>query len=204
MDDIKELIDDIKNPKVSGISKFRDLDAMVKDYFSDGIITDKELMTLDRIDALLTNEFRVAQEHIAKMDKKSPSYGAAQELLNYMYRCRNLIDKCPIYQAYLNEANIIKERYEDMLLYGRYNDVLGFENSNKKVTAHAFVAQDGKRMAIVAANQLREEQSLKCEITVPGFRYVEHSTLGNAKVANGGKRLTLGQYDLAVLLFEKE
>lgn len=121
-----------------------------------------------------------------------------------IYRCRDLIDKCPIYQAYLNEANIIKERYEDMLLYGRYNDVLGFENSNKKVTAHAFVAQDGKRMAIVAANQLREEQSLKCEITVPGFRYVEHSTLGNAKVANGGKRLTLGQYDLAVLLFEKE
>lgn len=103
MDDIKELIDDIKNPKVSGISKFRDLDAMVKDYFSDGIITDKELMTLDRIDALLTNEFRVAQEHIAKMDKKSPSYGAAQELLNYMYRCRNLID------AAHNKAKVYNE-----------------------------------------------------------------------------------------------
>ena len=64
--------------------------------------------------------------------------------------------------------------------------------------------KDGKKMAVVVANQLREAQTLKTKLEVPGFRYVEHSTLGNAKVTNGGKRLTLGQYDLTVLLFEKE
>ena len=121
-----------------------------------------------------------------------------------IYRCRDLIDKCPIYQAYLNEANIIKEKYEDMLLCGRYMDTKGIDCSNKEVEARAYLSNDGQKMAVVVANQLREAQTLKTKLEVPGFRYVEHSTLGNAKVANGGKRLTLGQYDLAVLLFEKE
>ena len=121
-----------------------------------------------------------------------------------IYRSRDLIDKCPEYQAYLNEANIIKEKYEDMLLCGRYMDEIGFENSNKSITAHAFLSQDGNRMAIVAANQLREKQSLITSIKVPGFRYVEHSTLGNASVEKQGDKIVLGQYDLAVLVFEKE
>ena len=121
-----------------------------------------------------------------------------------IYRCRDLIDKCPIYQAYLNEVNIIKEKYEDMLLCGRYMDTKGIDCSNKEVEARAYLSNDGQKMAVVVANQLREAQTLKTKLEVPGFRYVEHSTLGNAKVTNGGKRLTLGQYDLAVLLFEKE
>ena len=83
-------------------------------------------------------------------------------------------------------------------------DVLGFENDNKAVTAHAFLSQDGAKMAVVVANQLREEQTLKTSIKVPGFNYVEHSTLGNALVEKSGKRITLGQYDLAVLLYEKK
>ena len=121
-----------------------------------------------------------------------------------IYRSRDLIDKCPIYQAYLNEANIIKEKYEDMLLCGRYVDVIGFENDNEDVTAHAFLSKDGQKMAVVAANQLREKSTLYTSIVVPGYRYVEHSTLGDALVDQQGKSITLNQYDLAVLVFEKE
>jgi hypothetical protein len=121
-----------------------------------------------------------------------------------IYRSRDLIDKCPHYQAYLNSANIIKEKYEDMLLCGRYVDTKGIECSNKDMEARAYLNQDGKKMAVVVANQLREEQTLKGKLDVPGFRYVEHSVLGNALVEKAGKRITLGQYDLAVLLFEKE
>ena len=121
-----------------------------------------------------------------------------------IYRSRDLIDKCPIYQSYLNDANIIKEKYEDMLLCGRYMDEIGFENENKSVTAHAFLSQDGSKMAIVAANQLREKQTLLTSIKVPGFRYVEHSALSNASVEKQGDKIVLGQYDLAVLVFEKE
>jgi hypothetical protein len=121
-----------------------------------------------------------------------------------IFRCRDLIDKCPIYQAYLNEANIIKEKYEDMLLCGRYMDTKGIEFSNKNMEARAYLSKDGKKMAVVVANQLREAQTLKSTLSVPGFRYVEHATLGNASVAKNGKQTTLNQYDLAVILFEKE
>jgi hypothetical protein len=121
-----------------------------------------------------------------------------------IYRSRDLIDKCPQYQAYLNEANIIKEKYEDMLLCGRYMDTKGIELSNKNMEARAYLSKDGKKMAVVVANQLREAQTLKSTLSVPGFRYVEHATLGNASVAKNGKQTTLNQYDLAVILFEKE
>lgn len=121
-----------------------------------------------------------------------------------IYRSRDLIDKCPQYQAYLNQANIIKERYEDMLLCGHYMDTKGIEYTNKDIEARAYLSKDGKKMAVVAANQLRDAQTLKSELSVPGFRYIECSTLGNAAVKSNGKQVVLGQYDLAVLLFEKE
>ena len=91
-----------------------------------------------------------------------------------------------------------------MLLCGRYMDVKGIESSNKVVEVRAFLAKDGKRMAVVLANQLREAQKLTTKLSVPGFRYVEHSTLGDASVDKRGSKIILGQYDLAVLLFEKE
>ena len=85
-------------------------------------------------------------------------------------------------------------------MLGIFRDVLGFENSNKKVQAKAFVGD--KRMAIVATNEF-DQEVLSTNISVPGYRYAECQTLGNAKVSADGKRVELGQYDLAVLVFEK-
>lgn len=100
------IIDDVRNPNVSYAAKYQDLDALVQQFFADGDISASELKTLGRLDSLLTREFRVAQDYIGKMDKKSPLYAAAQELLTYMYRCRNLIDsahdKAQVYHA-INE-----------------------------------------------------------------------------------------------------
>lgn len=107
MTDVNQLLDEIRNPKVSVVSKFHDLDALVKEFFSDGVISGVELGTLDRMDALLTKEFRVAQEYIGKMDKKSPMYESAKYLLEYMYRCRNLID------AAHNKAKVYNELTQD-------------------------------------------------------------------------------------------
>lgn len=119
-----------------------------------------------------------------------------------IYRCRDLIDKCPVYQAYLADVNALKERYEETLLCGRYTDSLGIECSNAQVEARGFVA--GDKMAVVVANQQREPQTLTAKIEVPGYRYVEHTALRTGTVAKGGRRVTLRQYDLALLLFEKE
>ena len=70
-----------------------------------------------------------------------------------IYRCRNIIDDTPVYQAYLAEANKIKEEYKDCLLLGRYNDVFGFTCSDNEIDARSFLSEDGKKMVIVAANQ---------------------------------------------------
>lgn len=97
------MIDEVRNPKVSYAAKYQDLDEMVQRFFADGEISAMELKTLDRLDSLLTRQFRVAQDYIGKMDKSSPMYAAAQELLTHMYRCRNLIDsahnKAKVYHA---------------------------------------------------------------------------------------------------------
>lgn len=102
------MIDEVRDPKVSYVAKYQDLDEMVQRFFSDGEISDMELKTLDRLDSLLTRQFRVAQDYIGKMDKNSPMYAAAQELLTHMYRCRNLIDgahdKARVYHAMGDES----------------------------------------------------------------------------------------------------
>ena len=117
-----------------------------------------------------------------------------------IYRCRGLIDETPRYQAYLAKVNAVRDRYADCLLLGTFRDELGFENSNKSVQAKAFFGKD--RVAVVATNEY-DKATISTSISVPGYRFVEASTLGNAKVQNGGKEVLLGEYDLAVLLFEK-
>ena len=118
-----------------------------------------------------------------------------------IYRCRSLIDETPTYQAYLAKVNAIRNKYIDCLMLGTFRDVLGFENSNAKVQAKGFFGE--KRVAVVATNEF-DKGVLTTSIKVPGYRFVESSTLGNAKVAEGGKSVALGQYDVAVLVFEKE
>lgn len=119
-----------------------------------------------------------------------------------IYRCRGIISDEPVYQAYLAQANAIKERYKDCLMAGRYQDVLGFTCSNAKLDARSFA--NGNRMAVVVANQ---QSGKACKqrgrICVPGYRFVEASTTGTGKVNRKGTRVKLGQYDMAVLLFEK-
>ena len=85
-------------------------------------------------------------------------------------------------------------------MLGTFRDVFGFESSNKNVQAKAFVGE--KRMAVVATNEF-DKGILSTSISVPGYRYVECQTLGNAKVSADGKHVELGQYDLVVLVFEK-
>lgn len=118
-----------------------------------------------------------------------------------IYRCRNLIDDTPLYQAYLNKVNAIKTKYQDELLLGRYNDVLGFSNSNHAADARSFVGE--RRMAVVVANQNRAASVVKTRISVPGARLVDWSVLGGAEVSKTGS-VRLGQYNLAVLIFEKD
>lgn len=117
-----------------------------------------------------------------------------------IYRCRDLIDDTPVYQAYLAKMNAIRERYGDELMFGRYNDDLGIDVSASGLEVRSFVSEDA--MAVVIANQANPK-SVTTKISVPGYEYAESSVLGNAQVGKSGKKVKLGQYDLAVLLFRK-
>ena len=118
-----------------------------------------------------------------------------------IYRCRDLIDDCPIYQAYLGQANKLRTKYKEELLLGKYRDTLGFKNSNKQADARAYFSEDGKKVAIIVANQNKVASTVTTHIDVPGYKLSESSSLGKAQVS--GQDVTLGQYDLALLLFKK-
>ena len=117
-----------------------------------------------------------------------------------IFRCRDIISAAPVYQAYLAKVNEIKEKYADCLLYGRYDDCFGFTSSNPGLDARAFVGKE--RMAIVVANQTGDKAQ-STRISVPGHKYIEASVTGNGKVSSDGTKVTLGQYDMAVLVFER-
>ena len=117
-----------------------------------------------------------------------------------IFRCRDLITAVPVYQAYLAQVNAIKEKYADCLLCGRYEDTLGFSTSNERLDARAFVGED--RMAVVVANQ-KEACTLRSSLKVPGYTFVESSVTGKGKVSRNGKKVRLGQYDMAVLVFKR-
>lgn len=114
-----------------------------------------------------------------------------------------MIDDTPVYQAYLAKANEIKEHYKECLMLGRYNDVIGIENSNKEADARSFVSKDGSKVAVVVANQFGPS-TLSTSVKVPGYRYSESMILGEAKVGTDGRKITLNRYGLAVLLFEAQ
>ena len=116
-----------------------------------------------------------------------------------VFRCRDLIDKTPKYQAYLRQVNDIRLRYADCIMQGRYRDVLGFENTNPEVDAKAFVGKN--RMAVIAINETSAKPQ-ETRISVPGYKYAGHSSIGDATVT--GDKVTLGKHGVAVLIYDKQ
>ena len=114
-----------------------------------------------------------------------------------VFRCRGLIDETPVYQQHLAQINAIRHAYPDLLLRGRFVHTDGFTCSNPDIVARGFAS--GSRLAVVATS-LREGTRTG-RIDVPGYRFVESRTIGQARVRGG--RISLGQHDLAVLVFEK-
>lgn len=122
-----------------------------------------------------------------------------------IYRCRGIISDTPVYQAYLKQVNDIKEKYKDCLLLGRYNDVFGFTCSKDELDARSFLSEDGNKMAVVVAHQdMDNPDKVSAVITAPGWRLADSSVTGDGRVAGcRNVRVRLGQYDMAVLMFEK-
>ena len=114
-----------------------------------------------------------------------------------VFRCRGLIDETPVYQEHLAKINAIRHDFPELLLEGRYTATDGFSCSNAALTARSYSAAG--RMAIVVTNTGAKKQ--KGKINVPGYKLTDSRNIGG-KV--GGNSVTLGQNELAVLIFEKQ
>ena len=115
-----------------------------------------------------------------------------------VFRCRGLIDETPVYQAHLAKINALRHAWPELLLEGRYTATEGFTCSNPELTARSF--RSGDRMAIVVTNTGEKRQVGTIE--VPGYRFVEGRDLDFTPLRS--QKLDLGQYDLDVLVYEKE
>ena len=118
-----------------------------------------------------------------------------------IFRCRGIISDAPVYQAYLKQANDLKDKYAECLLLGRYNDCFGFTCSDPGLDARSFLSEDGRKMAVVVANQdTGAARVISAKIDAPGYHPVSGDATGSGKVS--GNHVKLGQFDMAVLLFE--
>lgn len=120
-----------------------------------------------------------------------------------IFRCRGIISDAPVYQAYLKQVNALKEKYKECLLLGRYNDVFGFSCSSDRLDARSFVSEDGRRMAVVVAHQdPANRKRIRASVQAPGFHLVDADATGTGRVK--GTKVDLGQFDMAVLLFQRD
>ncbi len=120
-----------------------------------------------------------------------------------IYRCRDLIDKTPVYQAYLAKVNRLRDKYGDLLLSGLYRDTDGFLSDNSRISARCF--RNGDRLAVVVTQS--SEKTATTRIRVPGYAFKESDGAGEMTVGSapdGGQSVQAGRDGIAVLVYQKE
>ena len=118
-----------------------------------------------------------------------------------VFRCRGLIDETPHYQQYLSQINAIRHKYPELLLgAGRFVHMDGFTCAGDGVIARGYA--NGDRLAIVVTTN--EEGGAGCRLDVPGYEYIECSSIGDVKVSSSGKDISMDQYGITVLIYERK
>jgi hypothetical protein len=116
-----------------------------------------------------------------------------------IYRCRATIVEAPHYNAYLTQANRLRQKYAELLLEGTYRDSEGFALDNAEIDARCFTS--GNRLAVVLAQSHLETAA--ATLQVPNHRFVEHDGLGETEVTGDGSQIRLKRHALAVTIWEK-
>ncbi|MDD5728981.1 MAG: hypothetical protein PHV59_10495, partial [Victivallales bacterium] len=118
-----------------------------------------------------------------------------------IYRCRATIAQTPHYQAYLKQANRLRDKYSELLLNGMMCDSDGFEIDNPELSASAFTA--GRRLAVLVTQSHLDRA--ECRVRASGYHFEEYDGIGAIKVTAlaAGCELTVGRHGLAVLIFSK-
>ena len=120
-----------------------------------------------------------------------------------IYRCRDLIDKAPVFKKQLIAINKIREKYPELLLLGTYRDTEGFTNSNQVVQARAFEYKGDLALVATQSNL----SAAKTTITVPDKNYKTFEMIGNGSVvsnSNLSQEITLEKNAIVVLIYRKK
>lgn len=80
-----------KRSRFPTMSRYRDLMTFVKNAFADGVISDTELMQIEKAEKDILLEYQVAADVFYKMNPNDPAYGAAKRLLWHLHRCNVLM-----------------------------------------------------------------------------------------------------------------
>ncbi len=123
-----------------------------------------------------------------------------------IYRCRRTIAETPNYSAYLAKANVLRDKYAELILNGKYLDTTGFNCDNSEVEGRAFVA--GNKCAVVLTQSHLAQT--KAVVSVADSIFREWGMLGEVLVENSrpgpgngtSVEVTLPRHGLAVLVFE--
>lgn len=119
-----------------------------------------------------------------------------------IYRCRALIDETPNYQTYLTQVNQLKQRFQNLLLLGKYTDTEGFTHSNPNIEARRF--EYGNQAAIVLTQSHLSMATTLLSIPA-GYTYAESGSVGKVgvKPAKTTIQIDLPQHGLAVIVLKK-
>ncbi len=118
-----------------------------------------------------------------------------------IFRCRATIASAPKYGEYLAQANVLRHDLKDFLHNGQFLDDTAFICSHADIRAKAFTS--GDRLLIMATH--RGNETLKGELSVPGFKLEDSRGLGAFSVTskNAALEIELPPDSLAALLFRK-
>ena len=117
-----------------------------------------------------------------------------------IYRCRKTIKETPKYRAYMKQVNRLREKYQNLLLKGDFNDNCGLELSNPEIEATSF--DNGNKKAVVLTQSYSDE--LSTELNVPGYSYVGHDGIGDFTFENDSNmQITLKRNAVMVIKFEQ-
>jgi len=117
-----------------------------------------------------------------------------------VHRCRQTVAYTPNYQAYLNQTNGLRAKHAELLIHGRYRDTLGFEIDSDQIDARAFV-RDGRMAILLTQSHLESAQTT---LDVPGYSFAQADGVGDYRVEDDGRSITLGRHGVALVLLTQD
>lgn len=119
-----------------------------------------------------------------------------------IYRCQDTIAETPHYQEYLTQANAFRDKFKDILSYGKFLSDFHQKNiDNQEFSTSSWIK--GNTLAVMLSQSHLEKAS--GILNIPGYKFVKYdSILGDAVIINDNiLEINLPRHSLAIIIFNK-